>query len=62
MQSYVDHGWAKKVEDGKPVSGSRWYLPHHPVVNPEKLRIVFDCAAKFMRISLNSVLMSGKNF
>ena len=65
MQSYVDHGWPEKVEDGEPVSGPRWYLPHHPVVKPrkpEKLRIIFDCAAKFMGISLNSMLMSGPDF
>ena len=65
MQSYVDHGWAEKVEDEEPVSSFCWYLPHHPVVNPrkpEKLRIVFDCAAKFMGISLNNMLMSGPDF
>ena len=65
MQSYVDHGWAEKAEDEEPVSSFCWYLPHHPVVNsrkPEKLRIVFNCAAKFMGISLNSMLMYGPDF
>ena len=31
------------------------YQPH----KPDKLRIVFDCAAKHEGTSLNSVLMSG---
>ena len=39
-----------------------WYLPHHPVANankPGKLRVVFDCTAKYEGISLNSKLLQG---
>ena len=39
-----------------------WYLPHHPVVNPnkpDKLRVVFDCAARYNGVSLNSQLLQG---
>ena len=39
-----------------------WYLPHHPVLNPkkpDKLRVVFDCAAKFHGTSLNNQLLQG---
>ena len=42
--------------------GIVWYLPHHPIVNlhkPGKLRVVFDCVAKFNRTSLNDKLMKG---
>ena len=39
-----------------------WFLPHFPVVNsnkPEKLRIVFDCAAEHRGPSLNKIIMLG---
>jgi len=39
-----------------------WYLPHHPVLNPnkpDKVRIVFDCAARYNGVSLNSQLLQG---
>ena len=39
-----------------------WYLPHHCVINPNKpgkLRVVFDCAAKYEGKSLNSRCMQG---
>ena len=42
-----------------------WYLPHHPVTNvhkPEKVRVVFDCAAKYHGSSLNDTLMKGPIF
>ena len=39
-----------------------WYLPHHPVFTankPEKIRVVFDCAAQYHGVSLNSQLLQG---
>lgn len=61
---YICKGHAARVPEneldakGKPL----WYLPHHPVFNPNKpgkTRVVFDCAAKFRGVSLNDQLLSG---
>ena len=62
IDDYIERGHARKVhvnldEDSKdkPV----WYLLHHPVVRPDKLRVVFDCSACYKRTSLNDQLLSG---
>ena len=39
-----------------------WYLPHHPVVNPnkpDKLCVLFDCATQYNGVSLHSQLLQG---
>ena len=61
-----DKGYVIIVEsrDGKHCVGREWYLPHHPVVNPnnpEKVRRVLNGASKFQGISLISVLLTGPN-
>ena len=64
-QKYVDgksdlleQGYAVPVpeQDVHRSDGKVWYLPPHPVINPnkEKIRIVFDCAAEYGGVSLNS--------
>ena len=43
-------------------SGVVWYLPHHSVTHPKKLdkvRVVFDCAAKYHGTSLNNNVLQG---
>ncbi|XP_014834503.1 PREDICTED: uncharacterized protein LOC106912190 [Poecilia mexicana] len=44
-------------------NGRIWYIPHHGVYHPRKksLRVVFDCAAIFRGVSLNSELLPGPN-
>ena len=64
IQDELDKGYVIKVEsrDDKHCAGREWYLPHHPVVNPnkpEKVRRVLNGASKFRGISLNSVLLTG---
>ena len=50
---------AHKVENR---SDKEWYLPHHPVLNTNKLgkvRRVLNGAAKFQDASLNKSLLTG---
>ena len=61
----VDKGYVIQVLNSKdPSERSRreWYLPHHPVVNPNKpnkMRRVLNGAAKFHGTSLNKSLLTG---
>ena len=43
---------------------TEWYLPHHGIYHPrkpDKLRVVFDCSAKFHGVSLNDTLLTGSD-
>lgn len=54
-KSYVSRVHGDDIKD-------RWFIPHHPVFNPNKpgkIRVVFDCAATFRGTSLNKSLLSG---
>jgi hypothetical protein len=49
------------AEEASARSNITWYLPHHPVFNPNKpgkVRVVFDAAAKFQDMLLNEHLQS----
>ena len=63
MNDLLEKGYAVPVakEEVCKNDGKIWYLPHHPVINPnkEKIRIVFDCAAEYNGISLNSRVRQG---
>jgi len=63
MQGYIEKWYAERlVSYLVTVSDREWFLPQFPIFKPnkpEKLRIVFDCAAKHMGTSLNDVLMQG---
>ena len=60
----IRKGYVVTVEphDPRKRSDLEWYLPHHPVVNPNKprkVRRVFDGASKFHGTSLNKSLLVG---
>ena len=60
VNTYISNGHAKQITfDEKEHPRLTWYLPHHPVINPHKskIRVVFDCAAKFRNTSLNDKLV-----
>lgn len=64
MNEYIEEGHAEKVpaDELHPEDRPVWYPPHHPVTHPlkpEKVRVVFDCAAQFAKTSLNQQLLQG---
>ncbi|PIK36355.1 hypothetical protein BSL78_26812 [Apostichopus japonicus] len=64
MSNLVDKGYVELVPKGdiQRADGAVWYLPHHPVHNPrkpDKLRVVFDCAATYNGTSLNDHVLQG---
>lgn len=65
MDKIICEGYAQQVptENLQQNDGRVWYLPHHGVFHPKKnkLRVVFDCAAKFKGTSLNDQLLQGPN-
>lgn len=58
VKNLLEKGYAEPVPcEINSTPGMTWYLPHHPVMNPNKpgkVRIVFDCAAKYAGSSLNT--------
>ena len=64
INSYLSQGHAQLVPSEQSTCAG-WYLPHHTVMHPhkvEKIRVVFDCAAKYGRCSLNDQLLRGPDF
>ncbi|XP_071944674.1 uncharacterized protein [Antedon mediterranea] len=64
MEGLVEKGFAEKVPVGEVTKNRQcWYVPHHGVYHPQKqkLRVVFDCAAKAEGVSLNDCLLPGPN-
>ena len=60
----IAKGYAQKVSDDhlETESGKVWYIPHHGIYHPRKpgkIRVVFDCSARYQGTSLNEQLMQG---
>ena len=60
MATIIERGDAEETIGGEE---GEWYIPHHGVYHPrkQKLRVVFDCSAKFKGVSLNDHLLKGPN-
>ncbi|KAK0138995.1 hypothetical protein N1851_024471 [Merluccius polli] len=61
MKDIMDRGDAELASTASERE-TAWYIPHHGVYHPrkpDKLRVVFDCSAKFNGISLNDTLLTG---
>ncbi|XP_070182296.1 uncharacterized protein [Littorina saxatilis] len=63
MEDLIEQGEAEKVpQEELHSAGSKWYIPHHGVYHPEKpnkVRVVFDCSARYHGTSLNDHLLQG---
>ena len=64
MCDVVKKGYAEKVPKSEldDVKGQVWYIPHHGVYHakkPGKIRVVFDCSARYGGESLNDHLLQG---
>ena len=63
IQALLSKGYAEAVpaQDLERNDGGVYYLPHHPIYNihKKKIRIVFDCSAKYHGSSLNDHILQG---
>ena len=62
IQTSWQKSHARKVTTEEQVQREKWYLPHHPVFHPQKpgkVRVVFDCLAKYRGSFLNDQLLQG---
>ncbi|KAM7380993.1 hypothetical protein PAMP_004254 [Pampus punctatissimus] len=62
MNDIITRGDAEKVPQDELENQPAWYIPHHGVYHPHKpgkIRVVFDCSARFKDTSLNDNLLTG---
>lgn len=61
MNVLLNKGYAIMVpeEELDRNDGRVWFIPHHGIYHPkkQKLRVVFDCAASYQGVSLNTQLL-----
>ena len=63
IDDYLKKEYIRVVPPSEPQPESEWFLPHFPVVRPDrettKVRIVFDASAKLSEKSLNTEALPG---
>ena len=72
MKKLIENGYAERVPEMPEADHTShgqgrkkrnvWYIPHHGVYHPKKpnkIRVVFDCAAEYENESLNKHLLQG---
>ena len=62
IDDIIQHGEAEEVAASQVNTAYSWYIPHHGVYHPKKpgkIRVVFDCSARYNGVSLNDYLLSG---
>ena len=63
VKEYINLGFTSKVDPSDTGTPGRvWYMPHHGVrtaAKPDKVRVVFNCSARFKNVSLNDSLLKG---
>ena len=60
MSDIIERSDAEQVEEVD--TSHSWYIPHHGVYHPKKkhkIRVVFDCSARYQGTSLNEHLLQG---
>jgi len=63
VEDYLSKGYAQLLADDNndfAQSDKCWYLPHHAVFHPKKpkkIRVVFDCVARYNGTSLIKQLL-----
>ena len=67
VEDIVAKGYARKVPPHQGESGYQgktWFISHHGVYHPHKpgkIRVVFDCSAKYKGKCLNDLLLKGSD-
>lgn len=63
VDNLIVKGYAERIpKEHAPTPGKLWYLPHHGLYHakkPNKIRVVFDCSARYQNTSLNDQLLQG---
>ena len=62
MKKMIEQGHCEPAQDDIEKKGPVWYIPHHAVYHPKKpgkIRVVFDCSARYKGHSLNDYLFQG---